>query len=57
MTYEERLGLLIESIEGAKLNDEEFNMIYGVLTLSKDRNKFNTQYNSRVEEIIKKRFE
>lgn len=55
MTYEERLDLLMESIKSSKLNGEEFTMIYGILTLSKERNEFNIQYNDRVAKIIKQR--
>ena len=55
MDYKERLNLLIDNIKHSKLNDEEFIMIYGILELSKDRNIFAEQYNSKIDEIIKKK--
>ncbi|OZV12306.1 hypothetical protein CIW83_09410 [Tissierella sp. P1] len=55
MIYEERLDLLIESIRDSKLNGEEFVMLHGILDLSKDRNTFNKQYNTKIDEIIKKK--
>lgn len=55
MEYEERIECLIETINKSRLNDQEFNMIYGVIGLSKDRNDFNDQYNNKIDKIIRGR--
>ena len=55
MKYEERIECLIETINKSRLNDQELNMIYGVIGLSKDRNEFNDQYNTKIDKIIRER--
>lgn len=55
MQYGKRISMLIDAISRAYLNDEEFRMMWGILELSKDRNKFNQEYNNKINEILKKK--